>query len=97
MRRKKADRPGKGTGGRTAGPGKEPEAGVAQDPVCGMSVTIGTARLTSEHGGRTFYFGNASCQFGLAFEPLKGTLSRRRWRANPDSRRRTGVLIGVNW
>ena len=69
VRRKKAGGPAKGSGGRTAGPGKEPEAGVAQDPVCGMSVTIATARLTSEHGGRTFYFCSASCQDSFLREP----------------------------
>lgn len=69
VRRQSAKRPGKGTGGRTAGRGTEPEAGMAQDPVCGMTVTIGTARYTSDHGGRTFYFCSASCQDSFQREP----------------------------
>ncbi len=62
VRRRKA-------GERTAGPGPDPEAGVAQDPVCGMTVTVATARYTSDHGGQTFYFCSAGCKDSFQREP----------------------------
>ncbi len=34
----------------------------ALDPVCGMSVTVATARHLTEQAGRTFYFCNARCR-----------------------------------
>ena len=69
VRRQSAKRPGKRAGGRTAGPGTEPEARMAQDPVCGMTVTIGTARFTSNHRGQTFYFCSVHCQDSFQQEP----------------------------
>jgi xanthine dehydrogenase accessory factor len=39
-----------------------PPPAVAEDPICGMSVTIAGARHTSEAGGRTYYFCCAGCK-----------------------------------
>ena len=47
-----------GSGSRTAA---EIAHELAKDPVCGMMVNKATA-LTSEHGGRTFYFCSPSCK-----------------------------------
>ena len=38
------------------------ETAVAIDPICGMTVTIATARHTAEHGGRTWYFCCGGCR-----------------------------------
>ena len=38
------------------------ESGEAVDPICGMTVTIATARYRSEAGGRTTYFCCAHCK-----------------------------------
>jgi Cu+-exporting ATPase len=35
---------------------------VSTDPVCGMKVSIETAKWSAEHGGETFYFCGQSCQ-----------------------------------
>jgi YHS domain-containing protein len=40
----------------------EPIMATAKDPVCGMTVDTDTARWTSEHDGRTWYFCAASCK-----------------------------------
>lgn len=45
--------------------------GEARDPVCGMMVTVATARHTARHGGRTWYFCCAGC--------------RERFLGNPES------------
>jgi xanthine dehydrogenase accessory factor len=39
-----------------------PLAAAAIDPVCGMSVTIATARHTADHDGITYYFCCPSCR-----------------------------------
>ena len=39
-----------------------PADNVATDPVCGMSVTVETAKHTAEHDGRSFYFCSAGCR-----------------------------------
>ncbi len=39
---------------------------MAKDPVCGMTVDEETAKWTSEHKGKTYYFCNERCK--LAFE-----------------------------
>ena len=69
VRRQGPKRPGKKAGRRTAGSRTESEAGMAHDPVCGMTVTIDTARFTSDHGGQTFYFCSAQCQDSFQREP----------------------------
>jgi Cu+-exporting ATPase len=45
--------------------------GTAIDPVCGMSVTIATAKTTHTHAGRTFYFCNPKCKEKFAAEPAR--------------------------
>jgi Cu+-exporting ATPase len=45
------------------------DAGLARDPVCGMSVDPHTARHRREHGGRTYYFCSARCAEKFAAEP----------------------------
>ncbi|MFO7564590.1 MAG: heavy metal translocating P-type ATPase [Enhygromyxa sp.] len=41
----------------------------ARDPVCGMSVTIATAKHTLEHEGQTHYFCGAGCKRKFAADP----------------------------
>jgi len=67
---------------RSAGPAVEatraapsPEV-EAVDPVCGMTVEIATARFTTRHEGRTWYFCCDGC--------------RRRFEAEPDRYVRAG-------
>jgi Cu+-exporting ATPase len=43
----------------------------ATDPVCGMSVTIATAKHTHEHAGTTYYFCGAGCRTKFAVDPSK--------------------------
>src|SRR5688572_7307406 len=45
------------------------EAGLARDPVCGMTVDPHTTRHRREHGGRTYYFCSARCAEKFAAEP----------------------------
>src|SRR5918994_772268 len=45
------------------------DAGLAKDPVCGMSVDSHAARHRREHGGRTYYFCSARCAEKFAAEP----------------------------
>ena len=48
------------------------EAGVtAKDPVCGMNVTIATAKYTHEHAGTTHYFCSAGCKAKFIADPTK--------------------------
>ena len=57
---------------RTVGPAGEPPApGTAIDPVCGMSVTIATAKYTHEHAGETYYFCNPRCKERFAADPAR--------------------------
>jgi xanthine dehydrogenase accessory factor len=51
---------------------------MAIDPVCGMEVEIATARFTSEHDGRRFYFCCAGCRRSFEKEPEKYLVSDRR-------------------
>jgi xanthine dehydrogenase accessory factor len=44
---------------------------TAIDPVCGMEVEIATARFTSEHDGRRYYFCCAGCRRSFEKEPEK--------------------------
>ena len=43
----------------------------AIDPVCGMSVTIATAKHSHQHGATTYYFCNPRCKEKFAAEPLR--------------------------
>ncbi|HVI01147.1 MAG TPA: heavy metal translocating P-type ATPase [Enhygromyxa sp.] len=43
----------------------------ARDPVCGMSVTIATAKHTFEHDGQTYYFCCNGCKQKFSAEPAK--------------------------
>jgi Cu+-exporting ATPase len=43
----------------------------ATDPVCGMSVTIATAKNKLEHEGTTYYFCGAGCRTKFAADPSK--------------------------
>ena len=58
---------------RTAQPAIPPvvtsEADEAIDPVCGMSVTIATARHKADFGGRTYYFCCGGCRERFVSDP----------------------------
>jgi Cu+-exporting ATPase len=43
----------------------------ARDLICGMSVTIATAKHTVEHGGQTYYFCGAGCKQKFLADPSK--------------------------
>ena len=65
-----------------------PEAGtsltdVALDPVCGMSVTIATAKHTAEHAGRPYYFCSAGCRTRFGNDPEKYLAPRAEPEAMP--------------
>lgn len=48
---------------RDSEPGEsDARAGETLDPVCGMTVEMSTARYTSEHGSRTYYFCCPACK-----------------------------------
>jgi Cu+-exporting ATPase len=42
---------------------------VALDPVCGMEVTIATARHTSDYHGQTYYFCGKGCKLDFDDDP----------------------------
>jgi P-type Cu+ transporter len=48
-----------------------PEQAKATDPICGMSVTIATAKHISERDGQTFYFCGAGCKRKFEAEPAE--------------------------
>jgi P-type Cu+ transporter len=48
---------------------QQPEPPKAIDPVCGMSVTIETAKHTHEHDGATLYFCGGGCKRKYADDP----------------------------
>jgi Cu+-exporting ATPase len=48
-----------------------PPAGSAIDPVCGMSVDPATARASSVHDGRTYYFCCPSCRQKFEADPQR--------------------------
>ncbi|HLJ71480.1 MAG TPA: heavy metal translocating P-type ATPase [Roseiarcus sp.] len=52
--------------------------GKARDPVCGMSVTIATAKHKAEYAGRSYYFCSAGCREKFVAEP-------KRFLANPEA------------
>jgi len=47
------------------------EAATEIDPVCGMTVTVATARHRAEHAGRMFYFCNPRCREKFLAEPAR--------------------------
>jgi xanthine dehydrogenase accessory factor len=49
----------------------------ARDPVCGMTVSVSTAKHTSEHHGGTVYFCCAGCKQAFDGQPEKYALARR--------------------
>src|SRR6185369_7796534 len=46
-------------------------AGIAKDPVCGMSVNTETARVRTEHDGTTYYFCCAECLQKFTADPAR--------------------------
>jgi P-type Cu+ transporter len=46
-------------------------AGLAIDPVCGMSVDPHTAKHKADHGGRPYYFCSAGCRTKFLADPKK--------------------------
>ena len=44
---------------------------TARDPVCGMDVTIATAKHTAEHDGASFYFCHAGCRTKFLADPQR--------------------------
>jgi YHS domain-containing protein len=46
-----------------------PEVAEAVDPVCNMTVEVGTARHKKDHGGNTYYFCCAGCLKTFAENP----------------------------
>ena len=44
---------------------------MAKDLVCGMTVNEKTAKFKSDHGGKTYYFCNASCKKAFDVNPTK--------------------------
>ena len=44
-------------------------ATTAKDPVCGMTVTIATAKHTAVHDGQTYYFCNPKCRTNFLATP----------------------------
>ena len=47
------------------------EATVAQDPVCGMSVDVATAKVRSEYAGGTYYFCSGGCKESFDKDPAR--------------------------
>jgi xanthine dehydrogenase accessory factor len=55
-----------------ASPAARPDApGEAQDPVCGMTVTVASARHRADHEGRTYYFCNVRCREKFLAAPAR--------------------------
>jgi xanthine dehydrogenase accessory factor len=52
------------------------EALQAIDPICGMTVTIATARHTAEHAGRTWYFCCGGCRERFLADPERYAAAR---------------------
>ena len=46
-------------------------AGLAKDPVCGMSVDPAIAKHTAAHGGATYYFCSAGCRGKFVADPMR--------------------------
>ena len=69
VRRQESKGAGKRPKRQNAGSRTDSEAAVARDPVCGMTVTVATARYTLDHEGQTVYFCSAHCQDSFHREP----------------------------
>jgi xanthine dehydrogenase accessory factor len=55
-----------------ARPAEEPVVvATAIDPVCGMTVTVATAKHFAEHDGRTYYFCCAGCRTKFVADPAR--------------------------
>ncbi|MCI0547546.1 MAG: XdhC family protein [Candidatus Rokubacteria bacterium] len=48
-----------------------PAPAVARDPICGMAVTLATARHVAAVAGRRFYFCGAGCQRAFELDPAR--------------------------
>lgn len=55
----------------TAAPTTATLAAEAVDPVCGMTVAVAATSLSSEHGGRTWYFCGPGCLRSFAEDPAR--------------------------
>lgn len=44
---------------------------MAKDPVCGMKVDEKTAKFTSEHMGKKYYFCSQMCKTNFDRNPMK--------------------------
>ena len=44
---------------------------MARDPVCGMTVNEETAKWTSEHEGKMYYFCNERCKKAFERDPKR--------------------------
>jgi len=44
---------------------------MAKDPICGMMVDERTAKFTSAHGGKTWYFCSAGCKATFEKNPAR--------------------------
>jgi xanthine dehydrogenase accessory factor len=53
------------------GPITTPARHEATDPVCGMTVEVGTARYRTVRDGRTFYFCSATCLQTFEVDPVR--------------------------
>lgn len=52
--------------------GQDPKpADKVKDPVCGMTIDRSTAKGTSEHEGKTYYFCSDSCKKKFEADPKK--------------------------
>lgn len=59
------------TDGMTTSDSSAASGGIALDPVCGMEVTIATARHTTEYHGETYYFCGKGCKLDFEDDPEK--------------------------
>jgi Cu+-exporting ATPase len=44
---------------------------MEKDPVCGMKIDKKTARFTSEHAGKMFFFCSQACKAKFDANPMK--------------------------
>jgi YHS domain-containing protein len=50
---------------------KEVKMNMAKDPICGMNVDEKTAKIKSEHKGKTYYFCAPGCKSTFDKNPAK--------------------------
>ena len=55
--------------GSNGGDRFEARPGVAIDPVCAMEVAIETAKWSSEHAGKTYWFCGKGCMLEFGDDP----------------------------